>query len=434
MKFGPLRIVVLYVVTGILWITLSDKLLFLFDDVLDHHGLAVVSNIKGIAFVVLTGFLLYQLIKRHTASLSSSERKYRSYFNDNPGPMWIYDRNTLAFIAVNDAAVAHYGYSREEFLSMTILDIRPAEDAALLRAKILETDTSYRNSGVWRHFKKDGSLISAEVTSHVFATDEGDQVMVMAIDTTERMLFEEQVKTANEELRLLNDHLSAQKRLLVKIERISRLGGWEYYLDNDHLIRSQGIYEIFDFVVEREKDPLKNLAQHVHPDDASAFREDIRLLETEAKSIDSTYRLVNRHDGSIRYLRQIAFAEKSDERVFRINGSMQDVTEMKMLEGERNNYLRQLEDTIDVLERTGEENRRNVASLKRQNELLLEIAWLESHEVRRPLASILGLISLIRVAVDKNEQLELIELIDFSAQELDVMVRKINTKISDVAL
>src|ERR1051326_4897557 len=64
--------------------------------------------------------------------LRSSEQRYRSLFQNNPNPMWVYDRETLSFLAVNDAAVAHYGYSQAEFQGMSITDIRPAEDVAAL--------------------------------------------------------------------------------------------------------------------------------------------------------------------------------------------------------------------------------------------------------------------------------------------------------------
>ena len=67
-----------------------------------------------------------------------SEQGYRLLFDSNPHPMWIYDRETLAFLAVNDAAILSYGYSREEFLAKTIKDIRPPEDIPSLLEKVSE--------------------------------------------------------------------------------------------------------------------------------------------------------------------------------------------------------------------------------------------------------------------------------------------------------
>ena len=100
--------------------------------------------------------------------------QYRLMFERNPHPMWVYDRDTLGFLAVNDAAVAHYGYSREEFLAMTIKDIRPAEDIAALRENVARYERAAGGidaAGCWRHCKKDGSIIQVEITSHELPSD-----------------------------------------------------------------------------------------------------------------------------------------------------------------------------------------------------------------------------------------------------------------------
>ena len=95
----------------------------------------------------------------------ATERNYRRLFAASPQPMWVFDVNTLAFLDVNDAAVAHYGYSREEFLAMTIRDIRPADDQAELDRNLAESSTM-ESSGPWRHFTKDGRTILVQVSSH----------------------------------------------------------------------------------------------------------------------------------------------------------------------------------------------------------------------------------------------------------------------------
>ncbi|MEO5719291.1 MAG: PAS domain S-box protein, partial [Chthoniobacterales bacterium] len=98
--------------------------------------------------------------KRSEERLQESEKRYRSLFEANPLPMWIYDLKTLAFLEINDAAISHYGYGREEFLSMTTAEIRPAADkAALLAAVARAPDHAIEHAGIWQHRKKDGSLI-----------------------------------------------------------------------------------------------------------------------------------------------------------------------------------------------------------------------------------------------------------------------------------
>ena len=87
-------------------------------------------------------------------ALQRQEKQYQVLFATYPSPTWVYDAETLAFLAVNDAAVQHYGYSREEFLAMTIRDIRPPEDIpALIESGTVTSDEPHA-AGVWRHLKK----------------------------------------------------------------------------------------------------------------------------------------------------------------------------------------------------------------------------------------------------------------------------------------
>lgn len=107
-------------------------------------------------------------------ALRESELRYRLLFEDNPHPMWMHDPETLRFVAVNDAAVRRYGYTRDEFLRMTLADIRAAEDAAGDKQRPK------------RHMRKDGSLLWVDVTTFEAPTPEGNIAFVLAQDVTER--------------------------------------------------------------------------------------------------------------------------------------------------------------------------------------------------------------------------------------------------------
>ncbi len=127
-------------------------------------------------------------------ALLESERQYRLLFESSPLPMWVYDHDSLAFLAVNEAAVKHYGFSRDEFLAMTILDIRPHEDAKALMERIQKRKTGLQNAEIWRHRKRDGSIIQVEVTSHDLDFRGRAAQLVVANDITERFLSEEELK------------------------------------------------------------------------------------------------------------------------------------------------------------------------------------------------------------------------------------------------
>jgi two-component system cell cycle sensor histidine kinase/response regulator CckA len=119
-----------------------------------------------------------------------SERNYRMLFEGHPQPMWLYDVKTLAFLQVNDAAVDRYGYSRDEFLAMTIKDIRPAQDVP----KFLELEAlplpAFDRSGPWRHLMKDGTVVEVLITSHTVAFAGHDARFVLAEDLSESQRLE----------------------------------------------------------------------------------------------------------------------------------------------------------------------------------------------------------------------------------------------------
>ena len=138
----------------------------------------------------MTGFLGIQrdITARRVAveALRESEARHRELFEANPHPMWVYDLETLGFLAVNAAAIAHYGYSRAEFLAMTINDLRPDGEMPELFESVEAFHQGLDKSGVWRHRTKSGERIDVELSSHALDFDGRRAKLVLAHDVTER--------------------------------------------------------------------------------------------------------------------------------------------------------------------------------------------------------------------------------------------------------
>ncbi len=159
----------------------------------------------SISQINIAGKKIYTVILRDVSDrrqaeeeLSRSEEKYRHLFENNPHPMWVYDRKTLAFLDVNEAAMAKYGYSRREFLNMTILDIRPPEDVDRLMKNLAQPRQPLEHSGGWRHRLKDGTIIPIEITSHTVEIDGHESALVIAQDITERKQAEEKLRKSED--------------------------------------------------------------------------------------------------------------------------------------------------------------------------------------------------------------------------------------------
>lgn len=135
--------------------------------------------------------------------LRESEKRYRELFQANPHPMWVYDIQTLRFLAVNDTAVARYGFSREEFLAMTIKDIRPEKDVPRLLEHVAEPLPMVSTPETWQHRTKSGELIDVEIASHDLVFGGKPARVVVAYNGTERKRVEEALRKSETHLRAI---------------------------------------------------------------------------------------------------------------------------------------------------------------------------------------------------------------------------------------
>lgn len=212
--------------------------------------------------------------------LAQREQNYRQLFESNPQPMWVYDLETLRFLAVNDAAIGHYGYSRDEFLAMSRGDIRPAAELPRMRASTAAVVLNGTpESGTWQHQKKDGTLIDVDILTHTIDFEGRHANMVLAIDVTERLRAERALAESEERFRAVFEMAP------VGIARVAPDGTW--------LEVNQKLCDI----VGRSRDELlrTNFQSITHPDDLEEGQEEIeRLLKGQRSDYRTDKRYVDR--------------------------------------------------------------------------------------------------------------------------------------------
>jgi len=141
------------------------------------------------------------LLEANRELINANERQHRLLFELNPEPVFVYDRRDLKILAVSNATVTNYGYTREELLTMSVMDVRPASE----RAAFLEyLDSGRRVIGTevaapWRHQYKDGTIIDVEITSEELIFDGRECRIALCHNVTERNRFAAEIAVARDQ-------------------------------------------------------------------------------------------------------------------------------------------------------------------------------------------------------------------------------------------
>lgn len=161
------------------------------------------------------------LLQRLVDKIDPHEGRYRMLFERSPLPMWVVDTETLRFLAVNEAALRLYEYSRDEFLSMTAFDIRPPEDHESFR-DFLHREGGAVQHGMFRHLKKTGEPIDIDGVGHLVAWRGRPARLVQINDITERLRTQQTLQSLNRELEVSHERLRALSRRLFEVQEEER--------------------------------------------------------------------------------------------------------------------------------------------------------------------------------------------------------------------
>ncbi|HTE30314.1 MAG TPA: PAS domain S-box protein, partial [Chryseolinea sp.] len=356
--------------------------------------------------------------KKAEEHLKLSEEKYRTLFFYSPLPKWLYDNETLKFLDVNEAAIRSYGYTREEFLSMTIRDIRPKEDVELLLKYLNKTGIERDlENGQWTHLKKDQEIIIVDITAHSIDYNNKKARMVIASDVTKKIKAEEDLRQS--EMRLN------------EAQAIAHISNWEIDLVRNIHTWSDEFYRIYGLSKAEAQPSAELFLSFMHPDDA-IFAQN-KIQETFVSSGESSFdfRFI-RKDGVTRYgYTEWRFEFDKKGNPIRLFGILQDITERK--EAEEN--LRLLEEKI--LEQKIQEQKRIARAIIKAQEKERNYLGQELHDnINQILASTK---LLLEVAESNNEESKQLikypkELLISAMQEIRILSSKLVTPSKNINL
>jgi PAS domain S-box-containing protein len=274
--------------------------------------------------------------------LKESENHYKGLFDQNPTPMWLYDTNSLQFLQVNEAAVKNYGFSKDEFLSMTIKELKAEEDLnELFEAISSDQKTESTNRHLTRHYTKSKQRLEVEIGSNAIEIKGKKVRLIIAQDITEMVRFEQILEK-------LNSDLAEEKRKLSETQLLAKVAGWELFLENRELQFSDEMLKITGIKSAPGKSLFEIYVEHIHTEDRPLMIIALEVLLNTGVPLDVTHRITF-PDGSVRYARQLAVLEYKYGKPYKVIGTMQDITELKQMELEKNKYLFSLEDTLNTM-------------------------------------------------------------------------------------
>lgn len=239
------------------------------------------------------------------AALRESEERYRRLFEATPVPMWIYDLETLMFVSVNDATVRNYGYSREELLNMSTLDIRPEED----RERLKQVIASYRSgqphrNDIWRHRRKDGSILFVEVFAHTVTLRGRVGVLVVPFDLTDKLRAEQALRESETRYRELFENAAGgvyrstpEGRFIAVNPALARMLGFESPAD---MMTRYGDRLDTDLYVKPGR-RAEFVAQMVAIDTLTNFESEVRGGDGRSRWISESVRAVRDTAGRLLY-------------------------------------------------------------------------------------------------------------------------------------
>ena len=385
MRKYPLRISVTYFLVATLWIFISDWSL----EQMNSVEITYLQSLKGFLFVVVTAVCIYYITCKGYNRMAMQELDYKRLFDESPHPILVYDMQNLSIVAANHVFFSKYGYTLQETMELKVTDLSmPEDEFAVLDfiKRVGHRKTS--DSGTWRSKNKDGQVFYISVSSYATTFKQRPVRMIIITDADEEMKAKQALLSSEKKLKTLIDH-SSDAIFIIDT--------------NLNITTANEAFDVLYRQVNPDHDPLQlplPLKDLPDPMDAENWLDYAkRALNGESVMVAEEYKLAS---GKIVY-HDVVLNPMFDvnNRIIGVGCFSRNVTHLKTIELQLGKQLSQLR----------------------------EIAWIQSHELRRPLANIMGLISLLEIDLNNPSQMkENLHLLQQSCNELDAIVKSIVAK------
>lgn len=323
--------------------------------------------------------------KKHEEELILSEKKYKYLFENNPAPMFVWDFETLMMVDCNVEALSKYGYTREEFLKLNITQIRPQEEmAAFNNLKVNEEELGKVILFTTKHLKKSGEVMNVKVNAHIMEYNGRKSSLVLVNDITEKTRIQQEIIASEKKYKHLFENNPAPM----------------YIFDSETLAIVDCNDEVLlKYGYSREEFLQKSMLQ-IRPTEEIDYIKD--RMTKEDKKDSNVIKFTTKHQ-----------KKNGEIMIVNINAHIMDYNGRK-------STLVLIDDVTEKL--------KYLQSIEHQNEILKEIAWMQSHVVRAPLARIMGFVDLINESSKIEDKVEMLPFVLDSAKELDIIIKEIVNK------
>ncbi len=264
--------------------------------------------------------------------LRDNERRFLELFRQHPLPMYITDVESLRFLSVNDAAVAQYGLTQEEFARMSLADLRPAHEVARLHDFLPNHSAELRTVGLWQHQRRDGQPLTVDVSSHRMQFNGRTAMLTLAVDVTDRLAAERELRESADAQSRLTGALKLEQERLVAAQSVAKVGSWDFNATSMKGTWSAETYRIYGQPPRDDVLSFSDMLSWIHPDERDGAALAIRTSMASAATFGERRHRIITPDGQIKFVDEHWRIERNASgTATRVHGTVQDITEREKI-------------------------------------------------------------------------------------------------------